>query len=721
LKKVRETLWRLAPIGLSLILLVLAIVATIAEPTAMTTLRNAAFDSYQRLRPRQYEPVAARVIDIDDESLERVGQWPWSRTTLAKLIERLDAHGVRAIGLDIVLAEPDRSSPEEALKPWLDSEPLASELVARLPQYDDVLARQIGASRVVTGFVLNNDAGSPRLPLDHGRFVLAGDPPTAFIPSFEGAVPSLPAFESAASGNGALNTIPGSDGVVRRLQLLVGRGETVHPVLATEVLRVAEDADNYVIKSSGASGESRFGGRTGIVNVRIGSIPVATDAQGGIWLHYSEPVEERTIAAWRILEGEVQEGALDGGVVIVGTSAAGLKDLRLNSLGRETAGAQVHVQAIEQILQDTYLTRPDWATACEILFMVAMWVLLVSLILRFGALPAAVMGLAATATAYLGSWLAFSQFRLLLDPTFASLTALSVYMVCSVAQHWRAERDRRWIHQAFSSYISPNLVQHLIDHPRDLGLRGERRECSFVMTDLESFTALVEQSEPSLIVELLNEYLDGVVKVVFAHEGTLDRIVGDAVAVMFSAPAVQSDHAARAVACALEIDTFARAFAAAKRDQGISIGRTRIGVNTGWVTVGNVGSERIVDYRALGDAVNAAARLETVNGKLGTTVCVSGTTVAACPGFSGRPAGMLVLKGKSEAVAAFEPLAAEVLASPGMVQYLEAYALLDDEQKSARAAFERLHETFPEDPLAAFHLARLEAGESGTLVVLAGK
>ena len=713
----RRLLGRSLPVVLSLVLLALAIVATVAEPAAMVTLRNAVFDSYQRVQPRQYQPVGVRVIDVDDASLERIGQWPWPRTVLAELVAALQAGGVAAIALDIVFAEPDQTSPGRVLGRWL-GEPAVAELVARLPDHDRVFAEQIARGRVVTGFVLTQNADAAPQPAALGRFVLAGDPPAQFLPAFQGAVTTLAEFERAAAGNGAFNTVAGNDGVVRRVQLLMRYGEAIYPSLTAEALRVAEGADNYVVKSSGASGESRFGGHTGIVNLRIGEVPVATDAQGGLWLHYSEPVAQRTIPAWKVLAGEVPADKLAGAIVFVGTSAAGLLDLRLNALRRVVAGAEVHAQAVEQILQGSYLARPDWAMAAEILFMVAMWSVLVALILRFGALPAAVIGLTAAAAAFLGSWLAFTKLRLLLDPTFPSLAALSVYLVCSASRHWQTEREKQWIRQAFSSYISPNLVRHLIENPEELGLGGERRECSFVMCDLESFTALVERSEPAVVVGLLNEYLEGMVRIALEHEGTLDRIVGDAVAVMFSAPAVQPDHAARAVACAVEIDRFARDFRDAKLAAGITVGRTRVGVNTGMVTIGNVGGEALVDYRALGDAVNTTARLESVNGQLGTTVCISGATVAACDGFTGRPVGTLVLKGKTAGIAAFEPLSRAQRESPATAAYLAAFALLERQDPAARAAFEHLHAETPDDPLVAFHRQRLTAGETGATVVL---
>lgn len=288
-------------------------------------------------------------------------------------------------------------------------------------------------------------------------------------------------------------------------------------------------------------------------------------------------------------------------------------------------------------------------------------------------------------------------------------------------QHIRAEREQRWIEQAFARYVSPNRVKYLQAHPQHLELGGVYRECSFVMTDLEGFTALMEKHPPDRLAELLNDYLDNMVRIVFRHDGTLDRIVGDAVVAMFSAPVVQADHAARALACALEMDAFAGQFGSEQRACGIAFGRTRIGVNTGTVLIGNFGGRTMLDYRALGDAVNTAARLETINAQLGTRLCVSAATASQCPGFVGRPVGRLVLKGKCEAVDAFEPLTPAEAASQRVADYRAAYALLDTASAAAGAAFARLAGNYPDDPLAVYHAQRLAAGESGSRVILKGK
>ncbi len=283
------------------------------------------------------------------------------------------------------------------------------------------------------------------------------------------------------------------------------------------------------------------------------------------------------------------------------------------------------------------------------------------------------------------------------------------------------ESKNQWIKDAFSAYVSPNLVDHLINNPEDLKLGGERRECTFVFTDLVGFTTLVEQSDPSTLVTYLNEYFEGMIAIVFKHEGTVSKIVGDALAVMFSAPVVQKDHAARAIACALEMDQYAQEFAREKKQQGLDLGRTRIGVNTGTVIIGNIGGKNQLDYRALGDAINVAARLESANKQLGTRVCVSETTVVQCPNFVGRPIGSLLLKGKTKPVATYEPLTKEFLASKNIQAYLQAFEVMQKEDLKAIELLQNINEDFPEDTLASYHLGRLKSGKTGTTIVLPWK
>ncbi|MEO5350421.1 MAG: hypothetical protein H7836_12345 [Magnetococcus sp. YQC-3] len=307
---------------------------------------------------------------------------------------------------------------------------------------------------------------------------------------------------------------------------------------------------------------------------------------------------------------------------------------------------------------------------------------------------------------------------------FIGIVAVVTLFLCLIPLHLKSEKERRWIQGAFAKYVSPNRVEYLLQNPGHLTLGGEYRECSFVMTDLKGFTSLMEQigdTDPQKIVNTLNEYLEGMVGIAFRHEGTLDRIVGDAVAVLFSAPVPQEDHAQRAFACAMEMDQFATRFAMEQQQQGVPFGITRIGVNSGEVLLGNFGGKLVFDYRALGDSINTASRLESVNNQLGTRICISGETVSRITGFRGRPVGRLVLKGKEQGILAYQPIT-DAEHDPAMLQcYAAAYHRMAQGDPAALDAFAQAREQWPEDPLLRFHHQRLLAGQSGETIYFTDK
>jgi len=280
----------------------------------------------------------------------------------------------------------------------------------------------------------------------------------------------------------------------------------------------------------------------------------------------------------------------------------------------------------------------------------------------------------------------------------------------------RAEAERA--HAALSRYFSPNLAERLASDADGISLAGQRRDVAALFTDIEGFTVLAETIDPATLSELLNGYLAGMSAIVFAHEGTIAKINGDALYVLFGAPGDQPDHAARAVACALELDTFAQSCRAIWRDKGVALGVTRIGVNAGPAIVGNFGGGRFFDYTAYGDAINIAARLEAANKELGTRICVSDNVARQTPDFHGRPIGDLLLRGRTEPLRAYEPLPSQEGADSAADRYLRAFAKLETGAPDALGAFATEVGRSPNDRLASFHLKRLLNGATGARIRL---
>lgn len=709
-KKARSRwLWLLplVPVLAGLLLLV-------ADPRPQQTLRMNLFDQYQRWQPRDHADVPVRIVDIDEASLARIGQWPWPRTRIAELLDKLGAGGAAAVAFDVMFAEPDRTSPKAAAALWGLTGRLGGEIAA-LPDHDRVLAASLARGDAILGFAVERGrpVDEPRLPAQKARFIHSGEPQPRWLHAFASAVTSLPELETAAKGNGALTFVPDGDGVVRRVPLVLQVGGTAVPTLASEALRVAQGATNVFLKSAGHD--------SGLQEVKIGELVIPTTPQGEVWLHYARPSAERAVPAWQVLAGTAPPERIAGHIVLIGSSAQGLMDLRFGPFG-VIPGVEAHAQALEQILSGHFLERPSWARGAETVVLMLAGLAVGFLALHASALVSAAACAALVAAILGGGWHAFSSMGLLLDSATPAIGIVLSFVICSLAHHLASEREQRWIKQAFARYVSPNRVNFLVEHPEAMALGGRRQECSFIFTDLTSFTGLMEGMDPAAAVSLLNAYLDGMIAIAFRHEGTLDRIVGDAVAIVFSAPVPQPDHRARAYACALEMDAFANRYSKDLREQGIAFGATRIGVHAGEVVVGNFGGATIFDYRALGDPVNTASRLEAVNKHLGTRMCVSAAILAACPDARVRPVGRLVLKGKTQPLAVFEPVDDDLARTYAPAQdYAAAFAALREEKPEAAGLFGQLAQAWPHDPLVALHRARLTAGERGDLIVMSEK
>jgi len=627
-------------IVLPLLILVAAAALRIVDPGAVANFRFQVFDNYQRALPRSYEPVPVTVVDLDDDSLARLGQWPWPRTLLADLIGRLTEGGAASIALDIVLSEPDRTSPANVLDLWPDmpeTQALRNLLsTGRLLDHDDALARWIEGAPVVVGFA-QADGDSASAPLRKAGVAALGADPSPFLLTYPGAVPTLPEIGKAAAGAGAVGVAPETDGVIRRVPLLIAHAGKVFPSLAAEALRVAMGASTYVVKSAGASGVISYGEATGISEIRIGDAIVPTDPSGRIWLYDTGPRPERLLPAWQVLSGEADPNRIEGHIVLIGTSAAGLKDLRPSPLDPAAPGVVLQAQVVEQILAGQYLERPDWADGAEFLFLVALGSLVLwgTALRRASAMWAAIFAAIGIGVALVGSWQAYARAGLLVDPIYPALTVIGVYLSSSLLRYLRTEREKHQIRTAFAYYMAPALVERIAEDPALLKLGGEMREITILFCDIRGFTSISERFSAEELTHLINRFLTPMTDVILSTRGTIDKYMGDCIMAFWNAPLDDPRHQQNACNAALKmhtcLDELNRELAAEAEAGGhppvtLHIG---IGLNTGVCCVGNMGSAQRFDYSALGDDVNLASRLEGQCKTYGVGTILGSTTQAA--------------------------------------------------------------------------------------------
>ncbi|MDA9975851.1 adenylate/guanylate cyclase domain-containing protein [Alphaproteobacteria bacterium] len=648
-------------------LLVLAVLLRFHDPVLLQEFRYRIFDNYQRLSPRIYTDMPVAVVDIDDETLARYGQWPWSRTVVADLVARLLNAGTAVVALDIVFAEPDRMSPENLLESFGDSE--TGRLIrtaigaGELLNHDLIFADILAQGPTVGGFIPIARKTDP-LPMIKGGLAHSGDDPKAFLRRYPGAIVNLPEIDAALSGGGSLSPVFDSDGVIRRVPLFVLVGDQIYPSLAAEALRVAQGASSMIIKSSGASGETAFGEQTGINQVKIGQFVVPTDAQAAMWLRDTGAVESRMLPAWKVMDGSVAPERLEGAIVFVGTSAAGLKDQHSTPLDQATTGVSLHAQMVEQILLNDFLERPDWADGVEMMFIVAMGVIMLGIfwVPKLGTTGASVISGVMVAGAIGFSWYAYTDLKLLFDPMYPSIVGVLVYSGTSFLRFLDTERERRRVRSAFSQYMSPTLVKRLAEQPGELTLGGEMRDLTLLFCDIRGFTSISERLDAHELTELINRFLTPMTQVIMESEGTIDKYMGDCIMAFWNAPLDVAEHRRLGVMSALEmrkrlvlLNSELAVEAAAKNEPPIELG-IGIGLNSGMCCVGNVGSAQRFDYSALGDTVNLAARLEGQCKTYGVEVILSAGTMLGLEDMATLELDLIQVKGKTEPIRIFTVL-----------------------------------------------------------------
>ena len=640
-------------IGLSRItgfaLLGALIALRIFDPVIVTSLRNQAFDLYQRIKPREIKKLPVAIIDIDDASLAQIGQWPWPRSTMADLLIKATQGGTVAIALDIVFSEKDRLSPKNIAEnnPGFSGE-LRAEL-SKLPSNDAVLAAAIAKSRIVLGqtSVRNNNANTTSNQLiPNVQHAFLGKDPTPYLLKFPDLLQNLPELEKAGAGRGVFTVRPDPDGIHRRLPLVMMVQDKIRLGLSTELLRVATGGGAFAVRTDDA----------GISGVVVAKQLIKTDQNGSVWPYFSPSSRTRFVSAADLLTGKMPATRLQGHLVFVGTSAIGLEDFRANPTGIPMPGVEIHAQVLENIMSKTLLVRPNYAVGVELVVIAALGLLVILLVPALGALLT-IGGTLVLISGYIGiSYYYFDTERLLLDPAYPTVAALLVILLMASANYIREERRRREIRSAFGQYVSPALVSQLADNPDQLKLGGETKELSVLFSDVRGFTTISEsyKANPQGLTQLMNSFLGVLSDAILHHRGTIDKYMGDAVMAFWNAPLDEKDHAGDSCRAALKMMADVEQLnqqrqAEAEDGEEVLPINVGIGINTGSCVVGNMGSGNRFDYTALGDTVNLGSRLEGQSKTYGVDIVLGALTAEA---VSDRLAvlelDLIRVKGKNE-------------------------------------------------------------------------
>jgi adenylate cyclase len=678
----------------------------IADPPPIEELRVRTFDTFQRLDPRVKTARPVTIIDIDEKSLAKLGQWPWPRTRIADLVTNLTRLGAVAIAFDVIFSEPDRLNPDVAADTFRDLDEDTRAKLHALPSNDQVFADAMRHSRVVLG-----ESGITQVLTELDKtlpvtgLAMLGEDPQRFMVKFPGLLRNTPVLEKAAGGRGLLTIDPERDGIIRRVPMILqAQGQTM-PSLSFEMLRVVTGTDTIFIKSD----------RAGITSVGVKGFQVPTDRNGQLWVHFAHRDPTLYVSALDVLEGRVPPEKIKGKLVLIGTSAVGLNDIKTTPVSAAMPGVEIHAQVLEAALTRTLLSQPPYAPVLEFGAALLLGLLVIAFAPQFGPVTLVAVG-AMIATLLIGtSWYYYAHSRELVDFTYPVLSTTTIYLTLIFTSFVREQSQRRQIRSAFGQYLSPALIEQLAQSPDKLKLGGEEREMTIMFSDVRGFTTISEafKHDPQGLTSLMNRFLTPLTNAILARKGTIDKYMGDAIMAFWNAPLDDKEHELNACEAALDmlerIDALNRIREVEARESGITFIPINVGVglNTGSCVVGNMGSDLRFDYSVLGDTVNLASRLEGQTKEYGFSIIVgSKTAMAIKEKFAILELDFIMVKGKKEPEVIYAVAGREDTALSERFQRLRNLTIemlacyRDRDWEGALAAIERGRKTDMADSLA---------------------
>ena len=665
------------------------------------------------------------IIDIDEASQAELGQWPWPRNTLATLVDRLfDDYGVRVLGLDALFAEAEETSAERVVNELSASaiaeDPAVADELARLRKSLDSnyrFAESFIARDVVTGFVFKDSirANEPETTGVLPAAIIRGDAisgvtvPFIDARGFAGNLPDLQ--ENAIAGGFFDSPLIDADGVFRRAPLVQRFRGDLYPSLALAVARIALGTPDVALVFAAQKNGRRSG--LELEALRLGDRTIPVNERVAVYIPFRGPQESfRFISAKDVLSGTAPADLLENKIALLGASAAGLLDLRSTPVGQRYIGVEAHANLIAGLIDGSIRQQPAWSDGLEfvlLLLVAAITAVLLPRLSPLSALALLIGTLGATMISNLWMWNSLG----LIIPVASVLSYTLIASMLQITYGFFVEqRNKRHLSQIFSQYIPPALVEEIDASGEEISLEGETREMSVLFSDVRSFTTISEGLDATELTRLMNEFLTPFTGVIQKHRGTIDKYMGDAVMAFWGAPLADEDHARHALLSAFDMISAVQQLDAPFRDKNWPAIRVGVGIASGEMNVGNMGSEFRIAYTVMGDTVNLGSRLEGLTKQYGVDIIVNERTRELVPDFVFRELDIVRVKGKTEPAAIFEPLGPGADISQQTAEILDAYAdalaaYRGKQWDAAATAFENLKQ-HSDDLLYNVYLDRIE-------------
>jgi len=674
MKERLKTLTRVTPIKITLFVIFIALVLFFADFRFLHFMELKALDL--RISSRGEQPPGSETVIavIDEKSLAELGRWPWSRATIARLVDALYKAGAKAIGFDVVFSEPDESANLKTIDGIIHELKISGikdeKLISMLNKKkatgdtDALLARSIGRAKNVTlGYFFHlsqkdishlseNDISEKASLIGNSRYQMIKTPQKdagdyALIHGWAPEV-NLKILSDAANGSGYFNAIPDKDGAMRWSPLVIKFKDDYYPSLAVSVLRQYLDSPVLSLNLQ----------EYGVENLGIGRIKIPTDEAGRFLINYLGPAKtfpQYSIAD--IIEGKIPPENLRDKIVLVGATAVGIYDLRAMPFSIAYPGVEIHATVIDNILRGNFLLHSGLTKFIDVCLIIILGLVTGFIISRLRAVPGIIALIILLGFFVAANILLFSRFNVWLNLVYPVLTMLAVYLGITVYRYVSEEKEKKKIRGAFQYYLTASVINEMLKDPTKLKLGGDKKDLSVLFSDIRGFTTISEKLTPEELVSLLNEYLTVMTDIVFEYEGLLDKYMGDAIMAVYGAPLNQPDHAKRACLTALAMMDELRKLQDKWQKENRPVLDIGIGINTGEMVVGNMGSQMRFDYTVMGDMVNLGSRLEGINKEYGTNIIISEFTYNAVSDIvTCRELDWVQVKGKQKPIKIYELL-----------------------------------------------------------------